>query len=147
MAVTLPFSGGRPRRAVQITANGNGFAGLAFGQGTLTTYVPSVISASNNTFGLFLNDANLIAPFDGARFRLESNTVGMSLGLGTHVLIAGGLTVQSNGAGVLADGAGTTDPEIDSGKPLDNHRERHRHAAALRDPVDHRGCNDRHTLL
>ena len=81
--------------------------GTRFRPGTLTTYVPSVISASNNTFGLFLNDGNLIAPFEEARFRLENNAVGMSIGLGTHVLIAGGLTVQANGTGVLADGAGT----------------------------------------
>jgi hypothetical protein len=64
-------------------------------------------SASNNTFGLFLNDAHLIAPFEEARFRLENKAVGMSIGLGTQVLIAGGLTVQANGTGVLADGAGT----------------------------------------
>ena len=90
-----------------VTANSNGFAGLVFGQGTLTTYVPSVITASNNTFGLFLNAANLIAPFEEARFRLENNGVGMSLGQGTTVLIAAGLTIQANGAGVVADGAGT----------------------------------------
>jgi hypothetical protein len=90
-----------------VTANGNGFAGLVFGQGTLTTYVPSVISASNNTFGLFMNIANLLSPFEGSKFRLENNAVGMSVGQGTTVLIAGGLTVQANGAGVVADGAGT----------------------------------------
>ena len=90
-----------------ITANGNGFAGLVFGQGTLTTYAPSVISASNNTFGIFMNVGNLISPFEEARFRLENNAVGISLGQGTTVLIAGGLTVQANGTGMLADGAGT----------------------------------------
>jgi hypothetical protein len=90
-----------------ITANSNGFAGLIFGQGTLTTYVPSVITASNNTFGLLLNAANLFAPFEEARFRLENNVVGMSLGQGTTILIAAGLTIQANGAGVVADGAGT----------------------------------------
>ena len=90
-----------------VTANGNGFAGLIFGQGTLTTYVPSVITASNNTFGLLLNAANLFAPFEEARFRLENNGVGMSLGQGTTILIAAGLTIQANGAGVVADGAGT----------------------------------------
>ena len=90
-----------------ITANANGFAGLILGQGTLTTYVPSVITASNNTFGLLLNAANLFAPFEEARFRLENNGVGMSLGQGTTVLIAAGLAIQGNGAGVVADGAGT----------------------------------------
>jgi hypothetical protein len=90
-----------------VTANGNGFAGLVFGQGTLTAYVPSVISASNNTLGLLVNDSNIIAPFGTAKFRLENNTVGMSVGLGTNLLIRGGLSVQGNATGVLADGAGT----------------------------------------
>ena len=31
-----------------VTANGNGFAGIILGSGTLTAYVPAVISASNN---------------------------------------------------------------------------------------------------
>ena len=90
-----------------LTANGNGFAGLVFGQGTLTTYVPSLISASHNTIGLLINDADLISPFGEARFRFENNAVGMSIGLGTNVLIAAGLTVQGNATGVLGDGAGT----------------------------------------
>jgi hypothetical protein len=90
-----------------VTANGNGFAGLVFGQGTLTTYVPSVISASNNQLGMLVNDSDLIAPFGTARFRLENNTVGMSIGLGTNILIRGGLSVQGNATGVVADGAGT----------------------------------------
>jgi hypothetical protein len=90
-----------------VTANGNGFAGLIFGQGTLTTYVPSVISASNNVLGMLVNDADVIAPNGTARFRLENNTVGMSVGLGTNILIRGGLSVQGNATGVVADGAGT----------------------------------------
>jgi hypothetical protein len=90
-----------------VTANGNGSAGLIFGQGTLTTYVPSVITASNNTLGLLVNDSNIIAPFGTARFRLDNNTIGMSVGLGTNILIRGGLSVQGNGTGVLADAAGT----------------------------------------
>jgi hypothetical protein len=91
-----------------ITANGNGFAGIVLGDGTLTAYVPAVISASNNTFGLLLNDARVVAiPNAGTTFHLENNTVGMSVGLGSQVHIFGGLTVQGNGTGVLADGAGT----------------------------------------
>jgi hypothetical protein len=66
-----------------------------------------VISASNNTLGLLVNDSNIIAPFGTAKFRLENNTVGMSVGLGTNLLIRGGLSVQGNATGVLADGAGT----------------------------------------
>jgi hypothetical protein len=42
----------------------------------------------------------------GTTFRLENNTVGMRVRLGAQVHIFGGLTVQGNGTGVLADGAG-----------------------------------------
>jgi hypothetical protein len=56
---------------------------------------------------MLVNDANVIAPFATARFLLENNAVGMSAGLGTNILIRAGLSVQGNGTGVLADGAGT----------------------------------------
>ena len=89
-----------------VTANGNGFAGIILGSGTLTAYVPAVISASNNQFGLFLNDARVLAPGGETRFHLDNNTVGMSLRGDSLLLITGGLTVQGNGTGLLADGAG-----------------------------------------
>jgi Periplasmic copper-binding protein (NosD) len=92
-----------------LTANGNGFAGIVLGAGTLSAYVPAVISAANNAFGLFLNDGTLVAPPNaGATFRLDNNTVGMMVRLGSQVhVFGGGLTVQGNGTGVLADGAGS----------------------------------------
>jgi hypothetical protein len=90
-----------------LTANGNGFAGLVFPLGTLTAYVPAVISASHNTFGIRLNDGRVAAPFGETTFRLEDNTVGLSLGWGSQVLVMGGLTVQGNLTGVVADGAGS----------------------------------------
>ena len=90
-----------------LTANGNGFAGLVLPEGNLTVYVPAVISASNNMFGIRLMDGRVAAPSGKTKFRLEDNTVaGMSLGWGAQVIIVGGLTVQGNGTGVLADGAG-----------------------------------------
>ena len=89
-----------------LTADSNGFAGLIIADASLTSYVPAQISASNNTFGLLLNDGRVVAPFGETKFLLENNTVGMNLRNGSQVLIAGGLTVQSNGTGVLADAAG-----------------------------------------
>jgi hypothetical protein len=89
-----------------LTANGNGFAGLILSSSILTAYVPAVISASNNAFGLFLSDGGIVAPDGVTTFRIDNNTVGMSVLRGSQLHIVGGLTVQANGTGVLADGAG-----------------------------------------
>lgn len=103
----LAIFGFQVSRGSTLTANGNGFAGIILGMGTLTAYVPAVISASNNVFGLLLNDAKVVAIVNaGTTFHLANNTVGMNLRLGSQVHIFGGLTVQGNGTGVLADGAG-----------------------------------------
>jgi Periplasmic copper-binding protein (NosD) len=94
-------------RGSTLTANGNSFAGIILGSGILTAYVPAVISAANNAFGLFLNvDAKVVAPNGETTFRLDNNGVGMSVRGGSQLLIVGGLTVQGNGTGVLADAAG-----------------------------------------
>ena len=67
---------------------------------------PPLISAANNVIGLFLVDARILTPDGVTKFRLENNTVGMSLNQGSQVFIVGGLMVQGNGTGVLADSAG-----------------------------------------
>ena len=89
-----------------LTANGNGFAGMILSSAILTAYVPAVITASNNAFGLFLSDGGILAPDGVTKFRIDNNTVGMSVLRGSQVHIVGGLTVQANGTGILADGAG-----------------------------------------
>ena len=89
-----------------LTANGNGFAGIILADGRMTAYVPASISAANNVIGLFLVDARILTPDGVTKFRLENNTVGMSLNQGSQVFIVGGLMVQGNETGVLADAAG-----------------------------------------
>jgi hypothetical protein len=47
------------------------------------------------------------SPFGTGKFVLENNTTGLSFINGAGAVIRGGLNVQNNGTGVLADGAGT----------------------------------------
>jgi Right handed beta helix region len=89
-----------------LEANGNGFAGIVLADGRMTAYVPASISAMNNVMGLFLVDGRILTPDGVTKFRLENNTVGMSLNQGSQVFIVGGLTVRGNGTGVLADATG-----------------------------------------
>jgi hypothetical protein len=49
-----------------------------------------------------------VSPFGAANIILENNQqVGLNVGEGGSALIVGGLTVQNNQTGLLADGAGT----------------------------------------
>jgi Right handed beta helix region len=81
------------------------FGGAFAGTGSLAT-----ISASNNggngiAIGL---DGAVVSPFGAAKFMIENNQKsGLDVSEGDSALIIGGLTVQNNQTGLLADGAGT----------------------------------------
>jgi Right handed beta helix region len=81
------------------------FGGAFAGTGNLAT-----ISASNNggsgiAIGL---DGAVVSPFGAANIILGNNQrSGLDVGEGDSALIIGGLTVQNNQTGLLADGAGT----------------------------------------
>jgi hypothetical protein len=81
------------------------FGGAFAGTGSLAT-----ISASNNggsgiAIGL---DGTVVSPFAAAKFMIENNQKrGLDVSEGGSALIIGGLTVQNNQTGLLADGAGT----------------------------------------
>jgi hypothetical protein len=81
------------------------FGGAFAGTGSLAT-----ISASNNggngiAIGL---DGAVVSPFGAAKFMIENNQKrGLDVSEGGTALIIGGLTVQNNQTGLLADGAGT----------------------------------------
>jgi Right handed beta helix region len=99
-----------------LTANGNGDFGIIIftPQSQLTIYGSdfgsgaTVITAANNGVAGILVSAGFIAsPFGGGKFVLENNTVGLHFIEGAGAVITGGLSVRSNGTGVLADGAGT----------------------------------------
>ncbi|MDJ0911436.1 MAG: right-handed parallel beta-helix repeat-containing protein [Woeseiaceae bacterium] len=98
-----------------ITADDNGFAGIGilgsemgvvgsqyFGSGA------NVITANNNgIFGFFMPAGGILSPHATARFVATGNGVGMLIEDGGSALIVGGLDLSQNGAGLVADGAGT----------------------------------------
>jgi hypothetical protein len=73
VAVHVAIFGFQASRGSTIPTNGNGFAGIVLGEGSLTVYIPAAISATNNGFGLFLSDAKLVAP-KGKRHSASTTT-------------------------------------------------------------------------
>ncbi len=91
-----------------LTANGNGVAGIGLGGSNLTVFASNTtISAENNPIGIFLPaDGSITSPFGRGTFLIKNNGIGLNFGEGSGAIIVGGLTVQNNGTGVLADAAG-----------------------------------------
>lgn len=95
-----------------LTVTGNGFAGLGIAEANFQSgggSGPNVVNASNNgAFGVFLPIGGVVdSPFGSIRFNVSGNPVGLYLGMGSRALIHGGLTIQNNKTGVLADGGDT----------------------------------------
>jgi len=100
-----------------LTANGNGNCGIIIftPQSQLTIYGSdffgsgaNIITAANNAAaGILVSAAFIASPFGTGKFVLEHNTTGLHFINGAGAVIRGGLNVQNNGTGVLADGAGT----------------------------------------
>jgi hypothetical protein len=92
-----------------LTASGNGFAGIGIAEGNFQSgggSGPNVIRAVNNgVYGLFLPIGGALdIPFGAVQVAASGNPVGVYLGMGSRVLVHGGLAVQNNKTGVLADG-------------------------------------------
>jgi Right handed beta helix region len=98
-----------------LTANGNGDFGIIFGFGSQLTILGSdfgsganIITASNNgVAGILVSTGVIASPFGTGKFVIENNATGLDFRNGATAVITGGLSVQNNGTGVLADGAGT----------------------------------------
>jgi hypothetical protein len=95
-----------------ITATGNAFAGIGIAEANFQSgggSRPNTITVSNNgAFGFFLPIGGVIdSPFGSIQFMASGNPVGLYLGMGSRALIHGGLTMQNNKTGVLADGGDT----------------------------------------
>ena len=52
-------------------------------------------------------DGAVVSPFGAAKFISKNNGVGVNLSFNASALLIGGLTVEQNQTGLLADGAGT----------------------------------------
>jgi hypothetical protein len=98
-----------------LTANGNGDRGIIIA-GSLLTILggdffgsgANVITATNNgADGILVSAGFFTSPFGTGKFVLENNTTGLNFINGAGAVIRGGLSVQNNGTGVSADGAGT----------------------------------------
>jgi hypothetical protein len=95
-----------------LTASNNGFAGIGIAEADFQSgggSGPNLITASNNgAFGLFLPIGGVVdSPFGSMQFEMSGNPVGLYLGMGSRVLIHGGLVIENNKTGVLADGGDT----------------------------------------
>jgi Right handed beta helix region len=91
-----------------LTAEHNTADGIFVANGSLTVLSPMTINASNNgSSGITIEIGGAVAsPAGAAKFMIESNPIGLNVGGGGSALIIGGLTVQNNQTGLLADGAG-----------------------------------------
>jgi hypothetical protein len=106
--------GGPESAGTSIVANGNAMDGFFVGKGTVgLTAQPFagtgelLVQASNNS-GTGFNaalDASLVSPFGESRFQFENNNVGMNIAGGSTALVIGGLSVQGNQTGIVADEA------------------------------------------
>jgi parallel beta helix pectate lyase-like protein len=96
-----------------LTAEHNTLDGIFVANGSLSFFgEPSAytISASNNGgSGITIEIGGaVVSPSGAAKFMIENNQQnGLNVGGGGSALIIGGLTVQNNQTGLLADGAGT----------------------------------------
>jgi Right handed beta helix region len=97
-----------------LTAHNNGGDGIFVATGSLSFFGEAVglytISASNNGGSRITIEIGgaVVSPFAAAKFIIENNQQnGLNVGGGGSALIIGGLTVQNNQIGLLANGAGT----------------------------------------
>jgi hypothetical protein len=100
-----------------LTVHNNGGDGIFVGTGSLSFFGGvgfATISASNNRgsnnngsgIAIGLGGA-VVSPSAAAKFIIEHNPTGLSVSEGGSAFIIGGVTVQNNQTGLLADGAGT----------------------------------------
>jgi hypothetical protein len=102
-------------QGTSLAAHGNGTDGIFVANGSLSVFGGGpfaggfAISASNNRDNGFVLalDGTIVSPGPAATFTSEHNRTGLNVGDGSRILIVGGLKVQNNQTGLLADGAGT----------------------------------------
>jgi hypothetical protein len=100
-----------------LTANGNGNFGIIiftpqsqltiFGSDFFGSGANIITAANNGADGILVSAGFIASPFGTAKFILENNITGLHFIEGAGAVITGGLSIQNNGTGVSADGAGT----------------------------------------
>ena len=95
-------SNGNEDRGIIIASSQLNIFGNDFGSGA---YI--ITAANNGADGILVSAGFLASPFGTGKFVLENNTTGLNFINGAGAVIRGGLSVQNNGTGVLADGADT----------------------------------------
>jgi hypothetical protein len=94
--------------------------GISLLGGQLSVFTSSTIKATNNGTGILANNAAFIinaSPVGSGEFVIENNQIGLNFESGAGASFQGGpLTIRNNGAGLLADGAGTLTIQSDPSK-------------------------------
>jgi hypothetical protein len=95
-----------------IIVNANGTDGMLIGGGQLVIFgnqpASKVITAiGNKGSGINLPGFASIANFGAGKFVLSRNGTGLSMGIESSIVMVGGLNLESNTTGLLADGAGS----------------------------------------
>jgi len=96
----------------RVTANDNGVDGMFLGASTLVTLgdgppgSTAVTAMNNKGNGITLVTAATLANIVTGRYTLKGNTMGLSVG-DASVVMVGGLDVEGNTIGLLSDGAGS----------------------------------------
>jgi hypothetical protein len=89
-----------------LTVSGSGAADIFLADSSLSTTGDMVITASRNGVGILaVAGSNIASPNGSATFILKDNGVGLNLASGSRATFVGGLEVNGNQAGILADGA------------------------------------------
>ena len=102
----------------KVIVNDNGGDGLFIGGGQLVigelhffgfagALFQEIVAQNNKGSGINLAGFASIANLGGGKFDLQGNAVGLSLGIESSILSIGGIHVENNGTGILADGGGS----------------------------------------
>jgi hypothetical protein len=107
----LELRGGTLEANSNITVNANGTDGMLIGGGQLVIFGSpgsKVITALDNKgSGINLPGFASITNLGGAKFVLGRNATSLSMGIESSMVMIGGLNLESNTTGLLADGAGS----------------------------------------
>lgn len=89
-----------------LTVDANVQGGIALGDSVLNIFAETTITVTNSPVGIFLGNGSIASPYGQGKFLIRNNGIGLNFIQGSGAIIVGGLNVQNNGTGLLADAAG-----------------------------------------